>query len=639
MGSLSFFTSKGGELLYNFSYLAACVIVIFMLFYEWRRTGTRDKLYLLYAFVVMLVNLIFINLSLAQEIFFGATRSYFWFPIITWNLKALSLIFITGAFIYPVAHKQLWLKKYLSYNIILLVFSFCIVTPLWLNKYFELRDYNRFWGSYYYNSWLCLILLLTIAYLHFYAAEYYPNFLFRAFLGILFINQAVHLGRIVFPDSSLTDLMIILDRSLPSVSSFVLVLTIYKSIVSSLVKINCKLDVARRELDRANQRLEKKVLERTKELTDANKELLRFKEFHENILQSLTNGVLVLSAQERIMAVNRASEEALKIEGREVVGKKLSSVLPAPEQMGWEQLIGRVIGSEEELRLNKVQCVPSRLKREIVLNLSAQPLRDRELQKIGVVLTLEFITEKVKLEEEIKRTEKLAYMGRIAAGVAHEVRNPLNSISINLQLLRRELLKSGGENSGFIGRLKVIGEEITRLDGIVNEFLQFGRPKKVRLRKGDINRVIEEVVSLIKQQACLAGVEVRERLEPGLPPVLLDEAQIKQVFLNLGINAIQAMPHGGKLFFQSKILKRDGILPGICVNISDTGAGMSAEEQKHIFEPFYSSKEGGMGLGLAIVQHIVQEHRGNIDLRSRPGKGTTFSVILPQASAAQAAGG
>ena len=162
MGSLSFFTSQGGELLYNFFYFAACLIVILMLFYEWQRTGTRDKLYMFYAFVVMLVNLIFTNLSLAQEIFFGKTRSYFWFPIITWNLKALSLIFITGAFIYPVAHKQLWLKKYLSYNIILLAFSFCVVTPIWLNQYFDVRNYNLFWGAYYYNTWLCLILLMTI---------------------------------------------------------------------------------------------------------------------------------------------------------------------------------------------------------------------------------------------------------------------------------------------------------------------------------------------------------------------------------------------------------------------------------------------------------------------------------------------
>ncbi len=551
MSSLTFFISKGGELLYYFCYLVSCMLVIFMLFYEWRRTGTRHNLYLLYAFAVMLINLFFSNVTLAQEIFFNFPRSNFWYPIITWNLQALSLIFITGAFIYPVAHKKSWLQKYISYNIIILVFSFFFITPLWLNSYFAIQNYNQFWGAYYYNTWLCLLLAVTVTYLHFSGAKLYPDILLRAFLGLLLFNQVIKLWVIVFPNTVFLDYLIFIERTLPLAASFLLVMTIYKSIVHSLVESNQKLDIIRQQLDQSNQGLEKKVLERTWEISEANKEILRFKEFHENILESLTNGILAVGSDGRIMALNRAAENNLKVKNSVVAGKELKTVFPPPEGVKWEELIEEVVSSGREIVLNKLYCNLPQLEEEVVVNVIGQPLKDKELHKIGVVLTLEFITEKVLLEDKVKRTEKLAYMGEIAAGVAHEIRNPLNSISINLQLLRRTLLKDKdkNENTDYLNRFKIISSEISRLDGIVNEFIQFARPKKIKLQKKNINKIMESILALIAEQAALARVVLNKELDRQIPSSQLDESQIKQVLLNISINSMQAMPRGGGYCF------------------------------------------------------------------------------------------
>ncbi|MBI5789399.1 MAG: PAS domain-containing protein [Candidatus Schekmanbacteria bacterium] len=630
MANLSFFTSRGGELLYNFFYLAACLIVIVMLFSEWKRTGTKDKLYLLNAFVGMLINLIFVNLSLASEIFFGAPPSYFWYPVITLNLQALTLIFITGAFIYPVAREKLWLKKFISYNLTLQGLGFCIVTPLWLTHYYVLRDYNKFWGAYYYNIWLFLILATTVLYLHFYAAEYYQDTLLRVFLGILLLNQGLSVWKIFFPDRQFTAYIILIERTLPLAASFTLVLTIYKSIVSSLIKAYESLDITSRELDQANQELEKRVLIRTMEISETNKELWRFKEFHENVLESLTNGILVVNSDSRIMAVNRAALNNFHLKNRLIMGERLALLLPPPNEINWEALCREVINTEKEKRLNKIHFTQPP-EDEIIVNILAQPLKDKELRKIGMVLTIEFITEKIQLESQVRRSEKLAYMGQIAAGVAHEIRNPLNSISINLQLLRRNLLKKEKTLKNPVGeRLRIVDEEILRLDGIVNEFLQFARPKKIKRQSQDINRIIDDIISLISEQARQANVTIIKELDKKIPLTLLDEAQIKQVFLNISINSMQAMaPQGGPLVFKTQVMGENGLPAEIVVSISDKGKGMNEKEQKKIFEPFFSSKEDGLGLGLAIASQIIEEHRGAIKFASRLGEGTTFIITVP----------
>jgi PAS domain S-box-containing protein len=629
MGKLGFFTSIGGELLYNFLYLIACLIVIFMLSYQWKLT--KDKLYLLNAFLVMFVNLIFTNLSLAHEVFLNIPRSKFWFPVINWNLQALSLIFITWAFLYPSVREKIWLKKYLSYNIFLLLLSFSIITPIWLNSFFRVSHFQDFWGASYYNIWLLLLLAFTLSYLYYSHAPHGTDIFLRLFLGVLLLQQINHFVYLVNPYPVMRHYLVALERPLPLLASFLLVISIYRNIVSSLIQTNKELCLVQQKLNEAYQQLEKKVQERTWEISEKNIELLRFKEFHENILKSLTNGIVVVDNQGIIMAVNRALEDNFRLKARSIIGRPLTQVLPIQSGPDWDNLLAGIISSGNNIQLPKLKYQPKQLPDEIIMNILGQPLKDKENNNIGVVLTLEFITEKVKLEEQIKRSERLAYIGQVAAGVAHEIRNPLNSMSINLQLLKRALSRFSPKTPINVeNTFRVMGSEIARLDNIVNDFIQYAKPKRIRLKEKNINDIVEQTISLIRKEASLTNICLKKELDKGLPPVPVDEDRIKQVFLNISINSMQAMARkGGEIRFKTQFCSDNGHQGRVLVRISDCGPGIAKSQQKRIFEPFFSTKDDGIGLGLAIANRIIEEHKGQIAIESRLGKGTTFIISLP----------
>ncbi len=629
MENFGFFTSIGGELLYNFLYLVACLIVIFMLSYQWKLT--KDKLYLLNAFIVMFINLVFTNLSLAQEVFLNISRSRFWYPVINWNLQALALIFITWAFLYPNVGEKIWLKKYLSYNIFILLLSFSIITPVWLNSFFVVLNFQKFWGAYYYNIWLLLLLSFTITYLYYNRTAYTTDIFISLFLGVLLLQQISHLFFLMDPFPQINNYLIAFERPLPLLASFLLVISIYKSIVSSLIKINRELHLVQNELNESYQQLEKKVQERTWEISEKNIELLRFKEFHENILKSLTNGIVVVDSQGLIMAVNTALEDNFGLKAKNIIGRPLTKMLPIQNPMDWDELLTGTIQSGKNIQLFGLKYQSPKLPEKIIMNVLGQPLKDKENQDIGVVLTLEFITEKVKLEKQIKRSERLAYVGQLAAGVAHEIRNPLNSMSINLQLLKRALSRSASKvPMNTENTFKVIGSEITRLDNIVNEFVHYAKPKRIKLKHKSINDIVEQIVSLIQRQASLISIHLDQELAAGLPLIPVDEDKIKQVFLNISINSMQAMAQkGGEIKFKTRFCSNNGRRGRVQIYISDCGPGIDKAQQQKIFEPFFSTKDDGIGLGLSIAHRIIEEHNGQIAIESKLGRGTTFIISLP----------
>jgi PAS domain S-box-containing protein len=629
MGQLGFFTSIGGELLYNFLYLIACLIVIFMLSYQWKLT--KDKLYLLTAFVVMFFNLIFTNVSLAHEVFLNIKRSRFWFPAINWNLEALSLIFLTWAFLYPTAREKKWLKKYLTYNIFLLVLSFSIITPIWLNSFFRIPNFRDFWGAYYYNIWLLLLLTFTVCYLHYNRARYNADMFLRMFVGVLFLQKVGNFFYLINLYPQIDHYLITLDRSLPLLASFLLVSSIYRNIVYSLIQTNKELCLVQQKLNESHQQLEKKVRERTHEISDKNIELLRFKEFHENLLKSLTNGIVVVDNQGLIMAVNKALEDNFSLKAKKIIGRPITQVLPIQSRQDWSKLLDRIIRSGKNIQLPKLKYKSEQLPEEIITNVIGQPLKDKENKNIGVVFTLEFITEKVKLMEQVKRSERLAYAGQLAAGMAHEIRNPLNSMSINLQLLKRALSRFLPETSTNIDNtFKVMGSEISRLDTIVNEFIHYAKPKRIKLKSKNINEIVGQTISLINKQASMTNIQLRQELDESLPPIPVDEDRIKQVFLNISINSMQAMAKkGGEIRFKTRFCHSNGRSDLVQICISDCGPGIAKPQQNKIFEPFFSTKDDGIGLGLAIAQRIIEEHKGQIAIESQLGKGTTFIISLP----------
>lgn len=226
-----------------------------------------------------------------------------------------------------------------------------------------------------------------------------------------------------------------------------------------------------------------------------------------------------------------------------------------------------------------------------------------------------------KTEAQLVRSEKLAALGQLAAGIAHEIRNPLTSISILIHSLREKRVPENAQQED----LKVIEEEIHRINGIIDQFLRFAKPAPPLFKKTDVLPIFEETLQLLRPQIEKQRIRVEKEFQP-LPLILMDREQMKQAMLNLLLNAVQAMPEGGQLVLSGRS-SEDG--QWIQLSIRDSGAGIPEEDLHHLFDPFFSTKEGGMGLGLSITHRIIDQHHGKVEVESSPGAGTLFTLWLP----------
>ncbi len=233
-------------------------------------------------------------------------------------------------------------------------------------------------------------------------------------------------------------------------------------------------------------------------------------------------------------------------------------------------------------------------------------------------------------EQELVRSERLAAVGKMAAVITHEVRNPLSSLGLNAELLGDELARiaAGGSPAEAQTLLAAMHKEVDRLTAITEEYLRFARLPRPKLAREQVNTIVSGLVEFQKEELGLRGVKVSARLDDTAPPVAADEGQLRQALLNLVRNAADAMTTGGEL---TVITGRDAS-GGVEVRVADTGPGISEEHLAKIFEPFFSTKDGGTGLGLALTQQIIAEHGGRIEVESTIGKGTTFVVRLPAAA-------
>jgi two-component system sensor histidine kinase HydH len=232
------------------------------------------------------------------------------------------------------------------------------------------------------------------------------------------------------------------------------------------------------------------------------------------------------------------------------------------------------------------------------------------------------LAERKTLETEMERRERLSALGNMAAAVAHEIRNPLNAVSMGLQRLRLEYQPAEAEE--YRALLDLVQGEVRRLNAIVEDFLSLARPLSLRLDPVAVPALVEEVLSLVESEARPAGITTRPRVPPDLPPLHADRDRIKQVLLNLVLNAIQAMPGGGELTIAASVSR--GMLT---LEIWDTGGGIAPEVLPRLFEPYVTTKAKGLGLGLAIARRIVEAHGGTIEAGNRPGGGGRFRVTLP----------
>ena len=252
----------------------------------------------------------------------------------------------------------------------------------------------------------------------------------------------------------------------------------------------------------------------------------------------------------------------------------------------------------------------------IELEVKATFIRDHQKIPTGILGVTRDITQR----KQIEKTQRLAQLGKLIADITHEVNNPLMIISGRAQLALMEEI----ENEEVKKSLKMIVDECQRAKGIIQRVLEYARPSKGEFKATPIDRVIEDVIAIIEHQFQLANISIERDYAPDLPQVYIDEKQIQEVLMNLLVNARDAMPEGGKI--NIKVFCEGAFLR---IDIKDTGIGMSKEVLDKIFEPFFSTKEKGTGLGISICYNIIKAHKGEIKFRSEPQKGTIVTILLP----------
>ena len=357
-------------------------------------------------------------------------------------------------------------------------------------------------------------------------------------------------------------------------------------------------------------------------------ELRGLKEYNENILESLDSGIVVLDLENRVVRWNRAMEALFGRARADVLGRALDGVFPGSFL---EALRGAlVLGDHEEIAHIYKLHLPSADGRSLMVNVSVAPFQAAPGERHGTILILDDVTARVRLEEQLQHAEKMASVGLLAAGVAHEVNTPLAGISSYTQLLRGQIEKADPRQQV----LEKIEKQSFRAAKIINSLLNFSRSSGTEFDRVDVNKVLTDVLSLVEHQLEGSKIRVRREFAPHLPPIRGNENRIQQVFFNLILNARDAMPSGGWL-----TLRTYADTDTVVVEVADTGHGIRREHIKRIYDPFFTTKGigRGTGLGLSVSYGIVQEHGGAIFVESAPGQGTTFQVALPALALAEAA--
>ena len=349
----------------------------------------------------------------------------------------------------------------------------------------------------------------------------------------------------------------------------------------------------------------------------------------ETVLDSMYTGLLVCDAAHRLLLTNKAAKRILKIRDYEHGSAPVWQALCDEDVAGF---LRKTLVSGDRVEGREFEIEASNGGRHL-LNVDVLPLV-KLYQVTGTVVLLRDITKKRAREAKVHRIESLASLTTLAAGVAHEIKNPLASISIHIQLVHKMLEKAREENPLVesalpFGKLNahfnIVTEEIERLNHIVVDFLFAVRPMDLVMRKRDINVLLAGVFKIFELELQEHDIECRLELGNNLPLFDFDERYMKEAFLNLIKNAIEAIGKGGGII-TIRTTRTDA---DIIISVSDTGSGISAENQSKIFEPYWTTKDTGTGLGLTLVFKIIREHRAEITLRSKLGEGSTFLIAFP----------
>jgi two-component system, NtrC family, sensor histidine kinase PilS len=356
------------------------------------------------------------------------------------------------------------------------------------------------------------------------------------------------------------------------------------------------------------------------ELETRQKDLRDLQAFKDLVFQSVGTGLIALDLEHRVTAFNHAAEEITGVAAPHAIGR------------AWSSLIGSVIPLEPiesviaanpraSTRHEAVLRRPDGTSVPVRMTFSA--LRSGEGERLGLISACEDLSAIREMESRMRQADRLATVGRMAANIAHEIRNPLASLTGAIEVLTSPLTADDARE-----RLsQIVAHESERLNHIIKNFLEYARPAPLSIATFDVAAAAEEVLLLLEHRTSSGSLKVIREFVPSIPWAV-DAQQFRQILWNLCLNAVEAMPEGGEL--RVSVSVRGATLE---VAVSDTGDGIAAADVSHVFEPFFSTKPEGTGLGLALVHRIVQDHGGEIDVRSAPGLGTTFTLTLPARNA------
>jgi two-component system sensor histidine kinase PilS (NtrC family) len=329
--------------------------------------------------------------------------------------------------------------------------------------------------------------------------------------------------------------------------------------------------------------------------------------FNMKVIESLPSGLFTTDMEGNVLIFNKAAEKITGISKKEVIGQKVTRALPS---LMFPFRSGR---NEETLQPTD--------QRKKIIGINVSVLKDIAENETGYIGIFQDLTQLKELEAEMKNREKWAAIGELSANIAHEIRNPLASLQGSV-----EMLKEGKIPERHREKLMEIAiSEMQRLNNIVTDFLTYSRPRPLEIQEVDIQELLKDTLLLLENSAQnRQNLKVRQEFD-GAMPFRVDPESIRQVFWNLGINAVEAMDQGGTLTVSTQDFPNR-----VSIVFSDTGPGISREDLSRIFYPFYTTKERGTGLGLSIAYRIVEEHKGRLTAESTPGIGTTFEIILPK---------
>ena len=378
-------------------------------------------------------------------------------------------------------------------------------------------------------------------------------------------------------------------------------------------------NISTNEIEEKFSQKEEKIEHLTRELEDV-------KNFTESIIQSIGSGIIITEMNDTITYINRAGERMLGFPKEELIGKPFN-IFSLKEK---QSAVPSFLNNPDDLDTRKEGWMKKKDHTEFPVGFTINNHLSVRGERIGKILVFRDLTNVYKIQEEILRMDRLVSLGKLASGIAHELRNPLAGIKTTAQALGEEM----SEDDSRREYLTRITKEIDRLNDLLKTFFSFAKPQKLNLIHCEIKDIINEIIPFLIKEIADKGIRFVETYHPQLPQIKVDKTQMHQVFLNLFLNAIQAMPNGGELKIEASPIysvSLDGFKKKfIKVVISDSGRGIPPHIVQNIFDPFFTTKPKGVGLGLSITYQIIKKHGGSIKVESQWEQGTSFIVNLPE---------